>query len=314
VLAKADPNKFGVAVCSVDGQRWSRGDTKQEFGVQSCMKPLNYAIALETRGYDKVFQHIGIEPSGMAFNEMALDRRRVEDETGTAVPHNPLINAGAIMCCSLIEEGRSVARKLDTVLSYWRRLTGGESPCNIDEDMYRSESATANRNRCLAYMMNEAGAFPEGAALERELEFYFMCCSQLQDAETMSIVAGTLANGGVSPVTNDRIFSPQTVQSVLSVMFTCGMYDYSGQFSFTMGFPSKSGVAGACLIVVPNVMGGESGPSPSFWVFLGGGGISAVCLFIFFACCWARFVVVCCCCCCVLLFGRCFLAFYSHHE
>ena len=77
----------------------------------------------------------------------------------------------------------------------------------------------------------------------------------MQTAESMSIVAGTLANGGRCPTTNERIFSPETVQSVLSVMFTCGMYDFSGQFSFSMGFPSKSGVAGACLIVVPNVMG-----------------------------------------------------------
>jgi len=103
--------------------------------------------------------------------------------------------------------------------------------------------------------MQCAGIFFSGAVLERELEFYFMCCSQMQTAESMSIVAGTLANGGRCPTTNERIFSPQTVQSVLSVMFTCVMYDFSGQFSFSMGFPSKSGVAGACLIVVPNVMG-----------------------------------------------------------
>ena len=181
--------------------------------------------------------------------------RNQPHRTGVAVPHNPLINAGAIMCCSLIEEGTSIEHKINTVLGYWERLIGHQNKCEINQDMYQSESSTADRNRCLAYMMNEAHAFPDKAVLEQELEFYFMCCSQMQTAESMAIVASTLANGGRCPTTNERIFSPETVQSVLSVMFTCGMYDFSGQFSFTMGFPSKSGVAGACMIVVPNVMG-----------------------------------------------------------
>ena len=166
-----------------------------------------------------------------------------------------LINAGAIMCCSLIDEGKSIDHKLKTVLGYWKRLVGNETKCEINQEMYESESKTADRNRCLAYMMNEYGGFPNQAILENELEFYFMCCSQMQTTESMAIVAGTLANGGRCPTTNERIFSPETVQSVLSVMFTCGMYDYSGQFSFSMGFPAKSGVAGAILIVIPNVMG-----------------------------------------------------------
>jgi glutaminase len=112
------------------------------------------------------------------------------------------------MCCALIEEGKDIQQKLTTVLGYWKRLIGHSGPCDIDQEMYTSESATADRNRCLAYMMNEAGAFPKRAVLERELEFYFMCCSQLQTAESMSIVAGTLANGGRCPTTNERIFSP----------------------------------------------------------------------------------------------------------
>ena len=82
ILAIVDPEQFGVSICTVDGQRFNQGDTGVYFGVQSCMKPLNYAIALETRGYDKVFEHIGIEPSGHSFNEMVLDHRRVADGTG----------------------------------------------------------------------------------------------------------------------------------------------------------------------------------------------------------------------------------------
>jgi len=288
ILAKADPAKFGVSVCTIDGQCVSFGDCKDEFGVQSSMKPLNYAIALETCSFRKVYQHCGIEPSGRPFNEMVLDHRRINGEfhthnefpgsdnhdfendeddfaakyddhgriiKATKVPHNPCINAGAIMCSAIIEEGCTVATKLETVQGYWERLTGQKKKFHVNEEMYSSESDTADRNRCLAYMMKEAGAFPECAGLERELEFYFKCCSQMQNAESMAIVAGTLANGGCCPVTGDRIFSPLTVQSVLSVMFTCGMYDFSGQFAFSMGFPAKSGVGGSILMVIPGVMG-----------------------------------------------------------
>ena len=130
-----------------------------------------------------------------------------------AVPHNPLVNAGAIMCCSLIEEGTDMEHKMKTVLGYWKRLIGHKNKCEINQDMYQSESSTADRNRCLAYMMNEAKAFPKKAVLEQELEFYFMCCSQMQNTESMAIVAATLANGGCCPTTNERIFSPETVQA-----------------------------------------------------------------------------------------------------
>ena len=260
----------------------------EEFGIQSSMKPINYAVALETVSFRKVYQHIGIEPSGRPFNDMILDRRRVEGDseghsypvcsnsssyaddqddfeakfddygrpiTKTAVPHNPLINAGAIMCASLIDEGKDVGVKLNTMKRYWERLTAGKKKFTVNEEMFVSENQHADRNRCLGYMMKETGAFPEYAELERELEFYFRCCSVMQNAESMSIVAATLAGGGRCPLTNDRIFSPSTVQSVLSVMFTCGMYNYSGQMSFTMGFPAKSGVGGSILIVIPNVLG-----------------------------------------------------------
>lgn len=85
------------------------------------------------------------------------------------------------MCCALIEEGKTIERKLKTVLSYWERLIGRNGKCEIDQEMYESESTSADRNRCLAYMMNEAKAFPKKAILEKELEFYFMCCSQMQN-------------------------------------------------------------------------------------------------------------------------------------
>merc|ERR1712196_456992 len=111
----------------------------------------------------------------------------------------------------------------------------------------------------MGYMMSEAGAFPSeiktGKDMMENLEFYFKCCSIMQDAEAMSVVAATLANGGTCPITGEHVFKPDTVRDCLSLMYSCGMYDYSGKFAFHVGFPSKSGVAGALLIVIPNVMG-----------------------------------------------------------
>ena len=103
--------------------------------------------------------------------------------------------------------------------------------------------------------MKSAGAFPEDVDIVKTLESYFMYCSIECTAHTMSVIAGSLANGGVCPVTGADVFDAQTVKNVLSVMSNCGMYDYSGEFAFSMGFPSKSGVGGGLLIVIPGVAG-----------------------------------------------------------
>lgn len=253
-LAKANPNSWGVAVCTVDGQRFETGETKTPFCVQSCSKAITYCIAHSEKGGSTVSKHVGNEPSGRPFNAMILDRR-----FKPAKPHNPLINAGAIMSCSLVQ-GRlgDSEDRIKYVMKKWEKMNGGFKTV-YDGPTYSSESSTADRNRCLAYMMSEAKAFPSeiktGKDLMENLEFYFKCCSIMQDAESMSVVAGTLANGGVCPITGEHIFEAGTVRDCLSLMYSCGMYDYSGKFAFHIGFPSKSGVAGALLIVIPNVMG-----------------------------------------------------------
>ena len=118
--------------------------------MQSCSKPITYCIALEENGIDKVHQHVSREPSGRSFNEIVLDTRREPN-----VPHNPLINAGAIMSCALVQPTRTVQERLAHCLNYWGRLGGGATP-RMDEDTYKSESATAWRNRCLTYVWNNA--------------------------------------------------------------------------------------------------------------------------------------------------------------
>lgn len=245
-LTRVDPEKFGVAVCTVDGQQFATGDADDEFCVQSCCKPINYCLALEEHREDVVHRHIGREPSGRGFNELTLDHE--------GKPHNPMINAGAIMACSLIRREREVADRFDFVMNRWRALCGDEK-VGFNNSVYLSERRTGHRNFALGYLMLEHKAFPEDTDLQETLEFYFQCCSIETTVRHLSVVAATLANGGVCPTTGERIFSPHTVQHCLSLMSSCGMYDFSGEFAFSIGLPAKSGVAGAIFGVVPNTMG-----------------------------------------------------------
>ncbi len=245
-LAKQDPEHFGVSVCTIDGQRVHFGNTDVNFCIQSCSKPITYSLALEEHGKDKVHNHVGREPSGSSFNALKLnDKGR---------PHNPLINSGAIMTCSLIKPEEEAADRFDYVLNMWKKLAGNKS-MGYNNSVYLSERMTADRNFALAYFMNENKAFPDKTNIVEVLEFYFQCCSLTLDTNMMSIVAATLANGGVCPITGEQVLKADTVKNVLSMMYSCGMYDYSGEFAFKIGLPAKSGVAGGIFVVIPNVMG-----------------------------------------------------------
>lgn len=245
-LSRVEPEQFGLAMCTIDGQRMTEGDATTPFCVQSVSKPFNYCFALEEVGEDEVHRHMGCEPSGVSFNELALN--------GRGRPHNPMINAGGIMSGSLIRRDATVADRFDHVASMWRRLAGGRA-LGFDNATYLSERATADRNFALGYSMREHGAFPAGGDLVENLEFYFQCCSLQTTADVLSVVGATLANGGLCPLTGEQVLAPETVQSCLSLMLSCGMYDYSGEWAFRIGLPAKSGVSGVVLTVVPGVMG-----------------------------------------------------------
>ncbi|GAB4548752.1 MAG: glutaminase A [Phycisphaerales bacterium] len=245
-LGRVDPEQFGLAICTIDGQRMTEGQSSTPFCVQSVSKPFNYCFALEELGEERVHAHMGCEPSGVSFNELALDRR--------GVPHNPMINAGGIMSCALIRQGDPVADRFDHLTNMWTRLAGGVRP-GFSNATYLSERATADRNFALGYSMRESKAFPEGANLIENLEFYFQCCSLEYTADALSVVGATLANGGLCPLTGEQVLQPGVVQSCLSLMLSCGMYDYSGEWAFRIGLPAKSGVSGAVLTIVPNAMG-----------------------------------------------------------
>lgn len=245
-LARVDPKHYGAAVCTVDGQRFAAGDTTVEFTAQSCMKPINYCVALEELGEDAVHAIVGREPSGRGFNELTLNKENR--------PHNPMINAGAIATCSLIRRGATVADRFDHVMEQWQRLAGGQK-AGFSNAVYLSEKEKGDRNYALGYFMKEKRVFPDGTDLLQTLEFYFQCCSIEATCERMSIIAATLANGGVCPLTGERVLRFETVRACLSLMYSCGLYDFSGEFAFTIGLPAKSGVSGALMVVVPNMLG-----------------------------------------------------------
>ncbi|KAI1899445.1 hypothetical protein AGOR_G00061870 [Albula goreensis] len=245
-LAKFSPDLWAVALCTVDGQRHTVGDTKVPFCLQSCVKPLKYAIAVHDHGTEYVHKFIGKEPSGLRFNKLFLD----EDDK----PHNPMVNAGAIVCTSLIKQGASNAEKFDYVMNFLNKMAGNEY-VGFSNATFQSERESGDRNFAIGYYLKEKKCFPEGTDMTSILDFYFQLCSIEVTCESASVMAATLANGGFCPITGERVLSPEAVRNTLSLMHSCGMYDFSGQFAFHVGLPAKSGVAGGILLVVPNVMG-----------------------------------------------------------
>jgi glutaminase len=245
-LSKVKPEQFGMSIVTIDGQRFDYGDFQVPYSIQSTCKPINYALALEEHGVEKVHKHIGREQSGVGFNAITL--------SPDGLPHNPMINAGAIMACSLVKAGEPLARRLAYVMEKWTELSGGLK-AKFDKATYNSEKGTADRNFALGYFMREHHAFPSGTNLMDTLDLYFQACSIQLTTEQQAVAAGTLANGGICPTNGKRVLKSETVKHVLSMMYSSGMYDFSGEFAFWIGLPAKSGVAGTVVLVVPNVMG-----------------------------------------------------------
>uniref|UniRef100_A0A3Q3S1R5 glutaminase n=1 Tax=Mastacembelus armatus TaxID=205130 RepID=A0A3Q3S1R5_9TELE len=243
-LAKFSPDLWAVSLCTVDGQRHTVGDTKVPFCLQSCVKPLKYAVAVHDHGTEYVHSFIGKEPSGLRFNKLFLNE---EDK-----PHNPMVNAGAIVCTSLIKV-KAVILFSPCVANIFLLCVMGVS-CFLF-GRFQSERESGDRNFAIGYYLKEKKCFPEGTDMTSVLDFYFQLCSIEVTCESASVMAATLANGGICPITGERVLSPEAVRNTLSLMHSCGMYDFSGQFAFHVGLPAKSGVAGGILLVVPNVMG-----------------------------------------------------------
>ncbi len=242
-LAKADPASFGIVIATVDGQVYEVGATRQRFTIQSISKPLVYGVALEDRGRERVRQAIGVEPSGDAFNSISL-------EPGTGRPLNPMINAGAIATASLVQ-GETREARLARVVGAISAFAGRS--LDIDEAVFESERSTGHRNRAIGHMLRNVGVVTDDP--EPALELYFKQCSVLVDCRDLALVAATLANGGVNPVTRERAVRAEFISPILSVMTTCGMYDFAGEWVYRVGMPAKSGVGGGVIAVLPGQLG-----------------------------------------------------------
>lgn len=242
-LAKADPDHFGICVATTDGHVYEVGDSRCPFTLQSISKPFVYGLALEDRGKAAVLARIGVEPTGDAFNEISL-----EEQSGR--PRNPMINAGAIAASSLIA-GRSPEDRWNRVLTLFSLYAGHR--LELDQPVYGSERATGHRNRAIGHMLRNFGILTHDP--EDALDLYFRQCSIRVDCRDLAVMAATLASGGQNPVTRERALEPRHVDEVLSVMTTCGMYDFAGEWVYRVGLPAKSGVSGGVLAVLPGRLG-----------------------------------------------------------
>ena len=242
-LLKADPAWFGIALVTVDGHVYQAGDSRQAFTIQSISKAITYGIALEDQGTDAVMRKVDVEPSGEAFNSISL-------EPGTGRPRNPMINAGAIATVALIN-GERPEDKFERMLACYERYLGRR--VELDEDVYRSEKATGHRNRAIAYLLHNSNILERTP--DDTLDVYFKQCSLLVTCRDLAVIGATLANDGVNPITGVRALRSPYVAKVLSVMMSCGMYDYSGAWMYEVGMPAKSGVGGGIVAVLPGQFG-----------------------------------------------------------
>ncbi|MGE0830103.1 MAG: glutaminase A [Hyphomonadaceae bacterium] len=242
-LAKANPAHFAISVATLDGQVYAVGDSAQSFSIQSVSKPFVYGAALERWGRERVLKQVGVEPTGEAFNSIVLD-----DVNNR--PFNPMVNAGAIAAAELIDGANPPAR-VRAMEALFARLAGRK--LTMDEAVYRSEKETGHRNRAIAYMMLNSGMLSRDP--EEILDLYFRQCSMLVTVKDLALMGATLANDGVNPVTQERALAADYVHDVLTVMNTCGMYNYAGQWSYDVGMPAKSGVSGSILAIIPGQAG-----------------------------------------------------------
>lgn len=242
-LAKADPRWFGICLVTANGAIYEVGDSRQAFTIQSISKPFVYGIALEDHGRAAVLERVGVEPTGDAFNSISLD-------PGTGRPRNPMINAGAIAAAGMIQ-GKNQAARLKRLLEVFGLYAGRE--LSVDETVYASERETGHRNRAIGHMLRNFGILTDDPI--PTVDLYFKQCSISVTCRDLAVMAATLANHGMNPLTGKQAIRGEYVENVLSVMGSCGMYDFAGEWIYTIGMPAKSGVAGGVIAVLPGQLG-----------------------------------------------------------
>jgi glutaminase len=242
-LAHVDPDRFAIAATTTDGQSTLLGDHDYSFTIQSISKLLLYGLALETHGRDAVLRRAGVAPTGDPFNAIELD------ELLHRAP-NPMVNSGAIAITDMVE-GADLETRTDTVLALFERYLGRRP--DVDRAVCESEYSTGSRNRAISYLLLDQGIVSD--RVEQSLDLYFMQCSILVTAADLALIGATIANNGVHPTSGERIVGPKVARDMLTVALTCGMYDYAGEWAYTVGIPAKSGVGGGIVGMIPGVGG-----------------------------------------------------------
>ena len=241
-LAKANPDHFGISVATIDGHVHEAGDSHVEFTIQSISKAFVFALALELCGPEVVAETIGVEPSGDPFNSIRLNAQNR--------PFNSMVNAGAIACTGLLYNklGRDTFGFIQDRLGLFAGRT-----LDMDESVFRSELASGDRNRAIAWLLRSNDILHSD--VDYILEMYFRQCSLLVTSRDLAIMGATLACAGVNPVTGRKVISPEATARGLSVMVSAGMYDFSGEWLYRVGLPAKSGVGGGIVAVLPAQLG-----------------------------------------------------------
>ena len=240
ILATADPEAFGLCIVGVNGRMFELGETRVEFSIQSISKAFVYAILSDALGHGPALDTVGVNNTGLPFNSI------VAIELNDGHPMNPMVNAGAIATTALLPG--------DTVEDSWRLIQDGLSSfagrrLEVDDEVYRSESETNHRNEAIAQLLVSYGR------IERDplavVDIYTRQCSLRVDARDLAVMGATLADGGVNPVTGERVVSASVARDTLAVLAASGLYERSGEWLFEIGLPGKSGVSGGLMTVAP---------------------------------------------------------------
>lgn len=237
-------DRLAICITTVDGETFGAGDHDVPFALQSISKVFSYALALSTHDSAALADTVGVEPSGDPFNSITFDERHNR-------PFNPMVNAGALATTSLAD-GATPEERLDRIVDVMRACAGDDG-LHADEETAAAELRGADHNRATAHLMRAHGMI-EGD-VDELVELYLRQCSVHVTCTQLATMAATLANGCIHPTTGDRAVPKDRVRDLLSVMYTCGMYDSTGEWAYDVGLPAKSGVSGGILVVVPGKMG-----------------------------------------------------------
>ncbi|MGV2290258.1 glutaminase [Trinickia sp. YCB016] len=241
-LAKVPAERFGMAVVTLDGRVFSIGDAKQRFSIQSISKLFACTLAFKMLG-DELWERVGREPSGTAFNSLV----QLESERGK--PRNPFINAGALVVTDVL--CRRFVGAETALVQFMRRLTG-VADLDYDLRVANSELANAERNRAMAHFIASFGNLQMPP--EIVIDAYCRQCAIEMNCVELATAALFLANGGVAPVTGERVLDASSAKRLSALMLTCGTYDAAGDFVYRVGLPAKSGVGGGIVAVLPGEM------------------------------------------------------------